>query len=116
MTTMATSRKKRLGATLIELVVATGISVMVLGACVSIMCAGSASWASGLGRIHADNSAQLAVRMVSKRLQEAMSVAVDANGMGLSYQLPQADSAGNYMLPLAWDGVNRRIQIVNNNQ
>lgn len=113
---MATSRKKRLGATIIELVVATGISVIVLGACVGIMCAGSASWATGLGHINADNSAQLAVRMIEKRLQEAMWVQVDPNGMGLSYQLPQTDDKGNYVLPLTWDGVNRRVQVENTNQ
>jgi type II secretory pathway pseudopilin PulG len=113
---MAISRKKQRGYTLIEMVVATGLSVMVLGVCLSILFAGSASWSTGLGNTAATSYAQNAVRTISKRLQEAMSVTVAANGQSLTYQLPQTDGQGNYLLPLAWDGVNRQILIQNNNQ
>jgi hypothetical protein len=111
---MAISRKKQRGATLVELVVATGLSVMVLGVCLSILFAGSASWATGLGETASASYAQNAVRTISKRLQEAMSVTVATNGQSLTYKLPQTDGQGNYTLPLTWDGVNRQILIQNN--
>ncbi|HEY3782543.1 MAG TPA: hypothetical protein VGL56_15785 [Fimbriimonadaceae bacterium] len=113
---MAISRKKQRGATLVELVVATGLSVMVLGVCLSILFAGSASWATGLGETASASYAQNAVRTISKRLQEAMSVTVASNGQSLTYKLPQTDGNGNYLLPLAWDGINRQVLIQNTNE
>jgi hypothetical protein len=48
-------------------------------------------------------------------LREAISVTVDANGLGLTFTKPQVDAEGNYVMdgrgqPVS-DGVNRRLFI-----
>ena len=108
---MRTSRKNKLGATLLELLTATVVSVFVLSGCVALLYAGTNSWAQGLGKVGAETDAQMAVRTISNRLAEAMSVSVAANGQSLTYELPQTDGNGNYVLPLAWDGVTRTAKL-----
>src|SRR5947209_4050189 len=113
---MASSRKKKqLGATLIELLTAAGITIVVLLGSLSILVAGSASWAQGLSKIGAEMDAQMSVRAISQQLAEAMFVSVDSDGMGLTYRLPEKDATGNYVLPITWDGVSRRIEVQNKN-
>ena len=111
---MSRSRKKRLGATLVELLTGAAITILVLVGSMSILVAGSASWAQGLGKIGAETDAQMSVRLISQDLAEAMSVTVDSNGEGLTYRLPSTDGSGNYLLPVTWDGITRRIQVQGN--
>lgn len=108
---MAKSRKKQRGSTLVELLTASGVTTLVLLGSLSILFAGSASWAQGVGKIGAETDAQMSVRTVSEALSEAMSVTVDPNGMGLSYRVPLKDASGDFALPVTWDGVNRRIEV-----
>ena len=100
----------RRGATLIEVLTSALITVLVLGTVLGIVFAGSSSWARGMGKIGAETGSQQAVRIVSQKLQEAMAVSVDQNGMGLTYRVPEKDGSGAFVVPLAWDGVTRRIQ------
>lgn len=102
--------RKRRGATLVEVVTASGIGVLVLSGAVMTLFAGMSSWAQGESRISAESDAQGAVRIISKELREAMAVSVDGNGRGLSYRLPERDGSGDYVVPAVWDGVTRRIE------
>jgi hypothetical protein len=108
-------RTKRHGATLIEVVTASFLGVMVMLATVMLLISGMASWYRGEGRIRAESTSQIAVRTVAAEIREAMMVSVDANGMGLTYRLPQTDGNGSYLSPAQWDGVTRRIQLNGSN-
>jgi len=110
---MATKRRNRLqcGSTLAEVIIAAGVNVMALAGVVLIIVAGMSSWMRGESRIEAESGAQDAMRTISQELKEAMSITVDANGQGLSYQLPSKDSGGNYVAPVTSDGVARRLQL-----
>ena len=59
----------------------------------------------------AETDSQKAVRIVSQKLREAWGVALDANGLGLTYILPKKDGTGNYITPPTSDGVTRRIEL-----
>lgn len=68
-------------------------------------------WATGQARIQAETDAQRALRRVTDALQEAMWAQVDGDGMGITYHLPTRDGSGNIAFPLAWDGIERRIEL-----
>lgn len=108
-------RRKTAGVTLVELLVGSSISMLVLYGAVMLMVAGSASWYKGEGKIQAETQSQRAVRVISAELREAMSITVDANGLGLNYRLPQKDGNGNYVVPALWDNVTRRIELSGSN-
>jgi len=103
--------KKIRGATMIEVLTASFMTVMVVTTAVATLLYGLSSWAKGQGRIYAETDSQKAIRMISMELREAMSVTVDGDGLGLSYRRPQLDVNGNYITPAVWDGVNRRIEL-----
>lgn len=102
---------RRRGATLLEVLTATGLSSMLLFGALSVFLHGSASWLRGTARITVNEDAQGAIRTMSQELREAMSVIVDADGNGLSYRLPEVDGDGAYVVPAEWDGVERRIDL-----
>lgn len=104
-------RSRQRGASLVEVVFASTLTVVVLAIGVSTFLTGTLSWARGEGRIDAQESSQVAIRLVSQELREAMAVTVDADGRGLSYRLPTRDANGNYTMPITWDGVARRIEV-----
>lgn len=106
-------RHRRLvrGTTLVETLTAAIMTVLVLSGAVAVLLYGLTSWARGEGRIMAETDSEKAIRFVSEKLREAMSISVDANGLGLTYQLPQTDVNGNYITPQVWDGVVRRIEL-----
>lgn len=103
--------KRIRGATMIEVLTASFMTVMVVTTAVATMLYGLSSWAKGQGRIYAETDSQKAIRLISMELREAMSVIVDGDGLGLSYRRPQLDVNGNYITPAVWDNVNRRIEL-----
>lgn len=105
---------KKKGGTLIELMTAVCLSVIVLAAALSILFTGTASWANGIGNTNSQNSAQMAVRAIAEKIEPAMYVSVSPNGSTLTYELPQTNANGSYVVPLVWDGVTRTITSSNN--
>lgn len=103
------ARRYRRGATLLEVLTASAISVMVLSSVVAALLSGMQSWARGAGKINAELTSQQTLRTVTSELRQAMAVTVDANGRGITYRLPRLDAGGNYVVPAEWDGVERRI-------
>jgi len=85
------------------------LTTLVVLASVILMLTGTAAWTRGQTRITAGGGAQGAMRTIDGELREAMSVTIDGNGKGLTYQLPQKDGDGSYVVPLQSDGVNRRL-------
>lgn len=108
---MSNHRNRRRGATLVEALTASALSVLALFTAVSVMISGMGSWAKGQGRIDAEGDAQAAVRAISNELREAMAVTV-VSGTLIEYRLPQKDEDGNFVVPAIWDGVARRIEWV----
>jgi hypothetical protein len=102
---------RRKGATLVEVLTASTISVLVLAGAYAALLSGSWTWLRGSGALDANASAQRAVRKVASELRQAMSVTVDGNGLGLSYRMPVIDGNGNYTVPPIWDNVTRRIEL-----
>lgn len=76
---------------LMEVLVASLLTVMVLGTTVMAMVMGTSNWIRGTAGGVSSNSAQRAVRVISDQLREAMSVAVDGDGQGLTYVMPAKD-------------------------
>lgn len=106
-----TRTRKTSGYTLIEVLTASMIGTLVVFGVLSTLIMGMAGWARGQGQITAESSGQRAMRGIVAELRESMSVTVDADGRGLTYQLPQRDAFGNFSSPPVWDGVARRIQL-----
>lgn len=104
---------KRSGLTLVEVVVASLLSTMVIFSALSVYLAGMESWLRGSERINAETQSRQGVRMVSDYLREAMAVTVAADGRSLTYRLPQRDVAGDFVYPAMWDGVTRRLYFTN---
>jgi len=108
---MQRRRSRRRGATLTEVALAASASVLVLTGSISTFLMSTKTWLQGESVIDAGNNANQAIRIISKEMREAMAVTVDANGLGLSYRRPSKDSGGNYIMPITWDGVSRRIEM-----
>ena len=105
------NRTTRRGTTLVETVVAAGLSVIVFLGATLLFLSGAMSWARGSGKIDAEATTHRAVREISRELREAMAVSVDADGLGLSYELPVKDASGSFTTPISWDGITRRIEL-----
>ncbi|MDI9639912.1 prepilin-type N-terminal cleavage/methylation domain-containing protein [Geitlerinema splendidum] len=106
------NRSMRQGFTLVEVLVASGVSVIVMSLALAVFLMVAGTWARGEGLIDGENDTRIALRVISDELREAMWVNIDANGMGLTYRKPLKDSSGNFMIPVTWDGLDRRIEMV----
>jgi hypothetical protein len=109
-------RSLRRATTLVETMIAAGLTSMVLIGSVATFFMGAISWTNGQAHLDVETNSQKSVRMISGELRQAMAVAVDGDGNGLTYKLPSVDGTGNYIVPPVWDGVTRRIQLQNTNQ
>lgn len=107
--------RRRRGATLVEVMTAAVFSVLVLTGAFATLLSGSGAWIRGGGSMDAESTAQRAIRRISSELRQAMAVAVDPGGMGVTYRMPVVDGDGNYTVPPIWDGVTRRIERVGAN-
>lgn len=103
--------RKRRGVSLIETVTASFLSIFVLAGAYAALLSGSTSWIKGSGAMDAEATAQRSVRKMASELRQAMSVVVDANGLGVTYRMPAVDGNGNYTVPPVWDTVTRRIEL-----
>ena len=108
-------RNKQSGMSLLEAMVASSITIMVLGTATAIWFSAASSWLRGSGRIDAETQSRKAVRTIAGELTEAMDVAVDGDGLGLTFHVAEKDEDGEYKTdalgqPLS-DGVNRRIYL-----
>lgn len=111
------SRTRRTGATIVEVVVASGLSIAALFGAVLALVTGLETWARGEGQIGANSGAQMAMRTISNELRQAMQVTVnadynDAEGFhqSITYRLPARDGQGTFLSPPQWDGVVRQIE------
>jgi len=102
---------KRRGVSLVETVTAAGLAVLAFYGATMLFVDGSVSWLRGYGRMDAETKTNDAVRAIAREVREAMYVNVDANGLGITYELPATDNNGNYITPIVWDGVTRRIEL-----
>lgn len=112
---MKTRQKLQKGFTLVEMLFASFIMIFVVTIGASIYFMGMQTWLRGESNIQSQEGAQVGMQNVISLLREAIYVNVDANGQGLTFNLPSEDANGNIIVPTTWDGVSRRIQLQNNN-
>ncbi len=103
------------GFSIIEALVASGISMGAIAVTTFIYFSGMGSWAKGQGDIDSMASSQVIVKKVAKELQEAISVDVNASGLRVDYQLPAKDANGNYSSPAVSDNVTRSFVVTGGN-
>ena len=110
-------RRKNKGATLVEMLVTSVVTVMAIGTAGSVWLAGATSWYQGVGKIDAETQSRQAVRLVCTELAEAMDVVVDVDGKGVTFHKPGKDVNGDYTTDVTGqptsDGINRRIYLDN---
>lgn len=99
------------GVTLPEVLLGVSVLAFVTFGALLALVGTLSGWATGQARIQAEVDAQRALRRVTEALKEAMWAQVDGDGMGITYQLPARDGSGNIAFPLAWDGIERRIEL-----
>ncbi|MBC8064747.1 MAG: hypothetical protein H7Y17_07955 [Chlorobia bacterium] len=107
---MTRKRSKRQGSTLAEVVMASAATVLVLSAAIGTFLSSTQTWLQGEQKIQANSQVQNSIKTMGKELREAMSVVVDGDGMGLTYREATKDVNGEYIMPMTWDGVTRRIE------
>ena len=108
------NRLKR-GATLFEVVIASGISTVVMYSLVLTLLSGSGSWIKGQSKIDVDVSSQQSLRAITVELREAMAVSIVDDGKTVEYRLPKKEN-GEYKVPAEWDGVERKIKYIPNSK
>lgn len=102
---------RRSGFTLVEVVVGSIISFIVLSSAVALFLGVIGAWARGESMMDGDNDTRQIVRIASDELREAMWVSVDADGMGITYRKPRKDASGDFEIPVVWDGIDRRMEL-----
>lgn len=102
---------RRSGFTLVEVVVGSIISFIVLSSAVALFLGVIGAWARGESMMDGDNDTRQIVRIASDELREAMWVSVDADGMGITYRKPKKDASGDFEIPVVWDGIDRRMEL-----
>jgi hypothetical protein len=110
---MKRTNRRRRGATMIEVVVGAGVSVVTLIGGVGCFMAGMMSWMKGVGAMDSISKSQESVKMVSQQLREAMSVKITDSGNVVTYSLPAKNGSGEYALPLISDGIIRKFVLSN---
>jgi hypothetical protein len=103
--------RRRRGITVLELLVASSLTVIIVFAAIGALLTTMTSWYRGAGQIAAETSAKQAIRTIASELRPAMEVIVDNDGNGLTYRLPERDADGDFQVPPEWDGVTRRIEL-----
>ena len=110
MSMISANRKiRRRGATLLEVMTASMLTLLVLGSVLAVMYSGMRSWVSGQGHIEAEMDGSQAIRRLAMELREAMAVTVASDGQSLTYRLPRRNASGAFSVPAEWDGVMRRV-------
>jgi len=108
-------RRRTRGATLVEMLVTSVITVMAIGTAGTVWLAGATSWYQGIGKIDAETQSRTAVKLISTELAEAMDVVVDGNGQGVTFHKPGKDGNGDYETDVTGqpvsDGIDRRIYL-----
>ncbi len=98
-----------------ETITAAMLTATVLVTSVAVFIYASYSWIKGASHVMAESDSALAVQTMDRQLREAISVTLDANGKGITYQLPAHNADGSYAVPQVWDNVTRRIALSGTN-
>lgn len=108
------NKRIRRGSSLIEVMVASGMTILIIGAAIATMLSGMRSWAQGESFIEAELDGHQAVKRISQEIREAVALSVSPDGRSISYQLPLRDPQGDFIVPAQSDGVNRIIYVSGN--
>lgn len=104
-------RPGRSGFTLIEMVFTSFIMLFTVIVGLSVFLMGVQTWYKGEAGLETQTGAQQGIQRTASLLRQAIYVSVDANGQGLTFNLPEFDGTGTIVTPMTWDGIARRIEI-----
>lgn len=114
---MANARRTLRGLTLVEVTVASVISMLAIVGAMSVFLSGMSSWASGSRIISAQTKSDNVVAMVVDELREATFVFVAADGRSVTYRKPARDANDNFVMDVhgspVWDGRTRTLYFNN---
>lgn len=108
-------RRKQRGMGVIEAMIGLSIMSMVIFGSILALLGTMQAWTKGQAKLASEVKSNQAMRIVVGLLRESMTVTVDADGRGLTYQLPARSGNGTYTVPVQWDGVTRRIFVNGSN-
>jgi Tfp pilus assembly protein PilW len=94
---------------MVEVIVGSVISVIVLSSAVTLFISVVGAWARGETMMEGENDTREVVRVMSMELREAMWLSIDTDGMGVTYRKPRKTASGDFEIPTVWDGVDRRM-------
>lgn len=95
-------RRTRRGFTLIEVVIASGVTMMVLSSIVFFSTFQARSWQEATAVYGSQRPGQTAVELLAPSVRAARSVVVgSSSATRLTLQMPKYDSSGNLVIPLA---------------
>lgn len=103
------------GVTLPEVLLGVSVLAFVVFGALLALVGTLSGWERGQARIQVEVETQRALRKITDTLQEALWAEVDADGMGITYHMPQRDGSGNITFPITWDGIERRIEVAGSN-
>lgn len=110
---MAKHRRTLRGLSLVEVTVASVVSMLAIVGAMSVFLSGMSSWASGSRIISAQTKSENVVAMVVDELREATFVAVALDGRSVTFRKPALDANGNFVMDVhgspVWDGRTRTL-------
>jgi hypothetical protein len=110
---MRKPRRTILGLSVVEVTVASAVSVLAIGGAMSVFLSGMSSWATGSRMISAQTKSDNVVALVVDELREATFVAVAGDGRTVAYRKPAKDASGDFVMDVhgtpVWDGRERTI-------
>jgi hypothetical protein len=86
----------RRGATMVEVVIGSGLLALLLTAIVSLSVSSSSTWARGTARLMSEDSASLALQELTADVRSGSTATVSYDGSALTVQTAASNSEGDY--------------------
>lgn len=93
---MKRSTRNRRGSTLAEVITATGLLTMLLGAMVALTVNASAEWTQGSSKMSADSDASMAMQTLASDARVGIRATISANAQELTVIVPVKNAQGDY--------------------
>ena len=85
---MLKSGRGKRGLSLVEIIVVTALTVVLVGTMTSLLLSSMGIWAARSGQTQADTEAALAMQQIVRDLSQALTISIDGAGQSISYTLP----------------------------
>lgn len=99
------------GFTFVEIMLATGVSALVVGTLIYAQVNLLRSWEYGVQREQVERETQRAFRRLRQLFSEAAVVSVNGDGTVARVRLPQKDGTGNYRVPIEPENIEHVVTV-----